>query len=49
MMLIGKGEDELMDIFDEQLGEEIESIDHGDYADRFMAWLKGHGIMICRK
>jgi hypothetical protein len=48
-LLIGKSEDELMDMFDASLGEELESIDHFDYAGRFMEWLKGHGIAIFRK
>lgn len=47
--LIGKSEDELMDMFDDELGNELASIDHWEYAGRFQEWLKSHGIGIMRK
>ena len=46
--LVGKSEDELMDMFDLELGEELNELDNYVYAERFIDWLKGHGIVYWR-
>ena len=47
--LIGKSEDEIMDMFDcSDEGIDACSMDSDQYADLFMAWVKRHGIKICR-
>lgn len=46
--LRGKSEDELMDMFDLELGEELSELDNDVYVDRFIDWLSGHGIVLWR-
>lgn len=38
--LIEKNENELMDMFDDELGHEIETIDNWEYVGMFQEWLK---------
>lgn len=47
--LIGKSEDQLMDMFDDELGDELNTMDSYVYAGLFMDWLKSNGIAIFRK
>lgn len=48
-LMIGKSEDELMDMFDAELGSELNFMDAFVYAGKFIDWLKSHGIGIVRK
>ncbi len=47
--LAGKSEDELMDMFDAELGDDLEHIGSMLYAEMFIDWCSARGIMICRK
>jgi hypothetical protein len=33
-------ENELMDMFDDELGEQIQTMDHWEYVGKFQEWLK---------
>lgn len=46
--LVGKSEDELMDIFDLELGDELNDLDNYVYAERFTEWLRVNGIVLAR-